>query len=73
MSEVKPIAFWNVPVSPSLNESLVDALEPAGYRTKTEFIRDAVRRRLEELGFRVPQSPDKVTDADLEKEGLSND
>lgn len=59
---------------PALNDALMAALKPAGYSTKTGFIRDAVRRRLEELGFRVSQSqPEEVTDADLEKEGSAND
>jgi len=36
-----------------LNDALEEAIEKAGYRTKTEFIRDAVRRRLEELGVKL--------------------
>ena len=47
-------AYWNVPVNRPLNDALEEAIKKAGYRTKTEFIRDAVRRRLEELGFRPP-------------------
>jgi len=31
---------------------LEEAIRLAGYMTKTEFIRDAVRRRLEELGIK---------------------
>jgi len=45
--------YWNVPVNRPLNDALEEAIEKAGYRTKTEFIRDAVRRRLEELGVKL--------------------
>lgn len=47
------LTYWNVPVNRMLNKALEEAIEKAGYRTKTEFIRDAVRRRLEELGFKL--------------------
>lgn len=47
------LTYWSVPVNISLNKALEEAIEKAGYRTKTEFIRDAVRRRLEELGIKL--------------------
>ena len=46
------LTYWSVPVNRPLNDVLEEAIEKAGYRTKTEFIRDAVRRRLEELGIK---------------------
>ena len=47
------LTYWNVPVNIPLNKALEEAIKLAGYRTKTEFIRDAVRRRLEELGIKL--------------------
>jgi metal-responsive CopG/Arc/MetJ family transcriptional regulator len=47
------LTYWNVPVNRMLNKALEEAIKLAGYRTKTEFIRDAVRRRLEELGIKL--------------------
>jgi len=46
------LTYWNVPVNRQLNKALEEAIRLAGYMTKTEFIRDAVRRRLEELGIK---------------------
>ena len=47
------LTYWNVPVNRILNKSLEEAIKLAGYRTKTEFIRDAIRRRLEELRIKL--------------------
>jgi len=53
VEEKNDYTSWSVPVNRSLNQALEEAIEKAGYRTKTEFIRDAVRRRLEELGIKL--------------------
>jgi len=42
----KPIK-WEVLVPKHLNEQLVDYIEKDAYKTKSEFIRTAVRDRLE--------------------------
>ena len=47
------LTYWNVPVNRLLNKVLEEAIRFAGYRTKTGFIRDAVRRRLEDLGIKL--------------------
>ena len=52
MEDNGDLTYWNIPVSRLLNDALEEAIKLAGYRTKTEFIRDAVRRRLEELGIK---------------------
>jgi len=52
MEENVDLTYWNIPVSRLLNDALEEAIKLAGYRTKTEFIRDAVRRRVEELGIK---------------------
>ena len=43
---------WNVPVTKVLDKALEDAVELDTHSTKADFIRDAVRRRLEEMGFK---------------------
>ena len=52
MSKKERLVFWNVPVPKPLDRALEEALRRDWCRTKAEFIREAVRRRLEELGFR---------------------
>lgn len=44
---------WNVPVSRVLDDALEQAVRFDTHSTKSDFIRDAVRRRLEEMGFRA--------------------
>ncbi|MBW1668334.1 MAG: hypothetical protein JRJ66_09825 [Deltaproteobacteria bacterium] len=41
MEENGDLTYWNIPVSRLLNKALEEAIRLAGYRTKTEFIRDA--------------------------------
>lgn len=51
----KDVTYWNVPVDRPLNEALEDAIKRDWYRTKAEFIREAVRRVLRERGYSPPQ------------------
>ena len=37
---------WNVPVTELLDKSLEDAIKEKGYATKSEFIRNAVRKEI---------------------------
>ncbi|MEM3697783.1 MAG: ribbon-helix-helix protein, CopG family [Candidatus Bathyarchaeia archaeon] len=46
------VRFWNVAVPKSLDDALEAAVGRVWHRTKTEFIREAVRRELERLGFK---------------------
>ncbi|MEM1563279.1 MAG: ribbon-helix-helix protein, CopG family [Candidatus Bathyarchaeia archaeon] len=46
------VRFWNVTVPKSLDDALEAAVCRVWHRTKTEFIRKAVRRELERLGFK---------------------
>ena len=39
---------WNIPVPPHLDKQLEDYIEKDAYKTKSEFIRTAVRDRLQE-------------------------
>lgn len=51
----KDVTFWNVPVDRPLNEALEEAVALDWHRTKSEFIRGAVRQKLEGMGFRPPR------------------
>lgn len=48
----RDVRFWNVAVPKGLDEALEVAVGRVWHRTKTEFIREAVRRELERLGFK---------------------
>ena len=45
------IAVWGVQVPKKLDDTLVTAIKNSTFANKSDFIRDAVRRRLEEMGF----------------------
>lgn len=47
----KTMTYWNIPVSKSLDDGLEEAVKKGGYASKSEFVRDAVRRMLEKMGF----------------------
>jgi hypothetical protein len=44
---------WNIPVTPTLDDALEEAVRLDTHSTKSDFVRDAVRRRLEEMGFKA--------------------
>ena len=43
---------WNIPVPKVLDDALEEAVRRDTHSTKSDFVRDAVRRRLEEMGFK---------------------
>lgn len=43
---------WNIPVPRVLDEALEEAVRRDMHSTKSDFVRDAVRHRLEEMGFK---------------------
>lgn len=43
---------WNIPVPKTLDDALEEAVRKDTHSTKSDFVRDAVRRRLEDMGFR---------------------
>ena len=53
---------WNIPVSKTLDDALEKAVNLDSHSSKSEFVRDAVRRRLEAMGFN-PQVFDKKLEA----------
>ena len=46
----KKTAAWNVQVPKPLDGTLTEALASGAHLTKSEFIRDAVREKLEKMG-----------------------
>jgi Arc/MetJ-type ribon-helix-helix transcriptional regulator len=42
---------WCIPVTKTLDDALEQAVTLDSHSSKSEFVRDAVRRRLEEMGF----------------------
>jgi Arc/MetJ-type ribon-helix-helix transcriptional regulator len=48
----KQTTNWNIPVSKTLDDALEQAVNLDSHSSKSEFVRDAVRRRLEEMGFK---------------------
>lgn len=45
--------FWQIRVSKSLNDIVERVLEKSIFNTKSEFIRDAVRQKLERMGIKL--------------------
>jgi hypothetical protein len=48
---IRKLKFWNIPVTETLDKALEQALSVDSHSSKAEFVRDTVRRRLEEMGF----------------------
>ncbi|MGQ9624558.1 MAG: ribbon-helix-helix domain-containing protein [Candidatus Bathycorpusculaceae bacterium] len=48
----RDIAFWNVHAPRVLDDAVEAAVRQRWYKTKSEFIREAVRRELERLGVK---------------------
>lgn len=44
---------WCIPVPETLDAALEQAVKRDTHANKSEFVRDCVRRRLEELGFKA--------------------
>jgi Arc/MetJ-type ribon-helix-helix transcriptional regulator len=57
---IRKLKFWNIPVTETLDDALEQAVSADSHSSKAEFVRDAVRRRLEEMGFK-PQVFTKET------------
>ena len=53
MEQKKDKRTWNIPVTPTLDDALEKAVRLDTHSTKSDFVRDAVRRKLEEMGFKA--------------------
>ena len=51
MGKRKDLAYWNVPVTRSLDMTLKEAIKKDMHNTKADLIREAVREKLKEMGF----------------------
>ena len=61
MPKRKDMKYWNIPVTSTLDDALEEAVRKDTHSTKSDFIRDAVRRKLEELGFKPRCFEESVT------------
>lgn len=52
MNKKKSFTRWNIPVPTTLDEALEEAVRLDTHSTKSDFVRDIVRRKLEEMGFK---------------------
>ena len=52
MTKRKDITKWCIPVTTTLDEALELAVARDSHISKSDFVRDAVRRKLEEMGFK---------------------
>jgi len=52
MTDKKSKTRWNIPVPKVLNEAVERAIQLDTHSTKSDFIRDAVRQKLEAMGFK---------------------
>jgi metal-responsive CopG/Arc/MetJ family transcriptional regulator len=51
MTENKKNVKWCIPVTISLDKALEQAVLKDSHSTKSEFVREAVRMRLEKMGY----------------------
>lgn len=52
MPKRKNMRYWNIPVTEHLNRVLEKAISLNGYVSKSDFVRDAVRIKLVNMGLR---------------------
>lgn len=65
MTERQERTKWCIPVTRTLDDALEQAVTADSHSSKSEFVRDAVRRRLEDMGFR-PQVFDQKQEAPIQ-------
>jgi Arc/MetJ-type ribon-helix-helix transcriptional regulator len=65
MTERHDKTKWCIPVTKTLDDALEKAVTVDSHSSKSEFVRDAVRRRLEEMGFnpQVFEKQEKTVEA----------
>ena len=51
---------WCIPVSGALDKAVEQAVIQDSHITKSEFVRDAVRKQLEAMGFKPQIVKDKI-------------
>lgn len=53
MGKREDLAYWDVPVTKSLDMAVEEAVRRDMHNTKADLIRDAVREKLKEMGFTI--------------------
>jgi len=51
MPKREGLIYWNIPVTKPLDEAVKEALKRNMHVSKSDLVRDAVRRLLEEMGI----------------------
>jgi len=51
MGKRKDLAYWNIPVTRSLDTAVEEAIKRDMHNTKADLIREAVREKLKEMGI----------------------
>ena len=51
MGKRKDLVYWNIPVTRALDEAVREAIKRNTHVSKSDLVRDAVRRLLREMGF----------------------
>jgi len=51
MGKRKDLVYWNIPVTRALDEAVREAIKRNTHVSKSDLVRDAVRRLLREMGL----------------------
>jgi Arc/MetJ-type ribon-helix-helix transcriptional regulator len=63
MGKRKDLTYWNIPAPKSLDEAVERAVKAGTHASKSDFVRDAVRRLLRELGSERNPTQEKETES----------
>ena len=53
----RKLKFWNVPVTEPLDDALEHAVKVNAHVSKADFIREAVRGKLDRMGLKITLEP----------------
>ena len=56
MGKRKDLTYWNIPVTRTLDEAVEKAVKADMHVSKSDLVRDAVRRLLLELGMQLEET-----------------
>jgi Arc/MetJ-type ribon-helix-helix transcriptional regulator len=69
MGKRKDLFYWNIPVTRPLNELVEKAITINAYVSKSDFIRTAVREKLNKIGLPPDKVPISVQKGEQRKAG----
>jgi len=61
----RKLKFWNIPITTHLDECVERAVQQGSFVSKSDFVREAVREKLEKIG--EPDPIEIPTEIDLEE------